>query len=177
MVQNVFGFISNIFQDSGAHCILIGGFAIGFYGVSRQTVDVDFLISEEEFPKVDRALTELGYKKTHSQKLFTRFSKPEKGNMDLDFIYVDAATLKQIATDGRTVEIGGRPFTIPSLSHLIALKLHSIKQNPHLREQKDLPDIIQLMRANDIAADSQEFKVLCLKFGTKELYEKIKTLL
>ncbi len=172
--KDVFRLVSQVIQESNITCVLIGGFAIGFYGVMRQTVDVDFLVTEEDFLKIDDALTQLGYKKSYSQELFTRFSNPQTGEMDLDFIYVDRGTIEKIAASGKTVEIGGQTFTIPSLNHLIALKLHSIKQNPHLREPKDLPDIIQLMRANNIPADSPDIKALCLKFGTKELYEKIK---
>jgi hypothetical protein len=62
---------------------------------------------------------------------------------------------------------------VPSLSHLIALKLHSIKYNPKLRLTRDLPDIINLIRINELNHKNPDFKELCLKFGTEEIYNKI----
>jgi hypothetical protein len=62
---------------------------------------------------------------------------------------------------------------VPCLNHLIALKLHAIKYNPKIREYRDLPDIIELIRINKINTKDVEFKNLCLKYGREELYNKI----
>ena len=62
---------------------------------------------------------------------------------------------------------------MPSVFHLIALKLHSIKNNPK-REITDFPDIIRLISYNNIDVDSGDFRALCLRFGTEDLYERIK---
>lgn len=62
---------------------------------------------------------------------------------------------------------------VPSVNTLIALKLHALKNNFKLRENKDLSDIIELIRINKISYKTKEFKELCLKFGTEEIYQKI----
>ena len=69
--------------------------------------------------------------------------------------------------------IAGRKFTVPSVEHLIALKLHSIKNNPKLRENKDMADIVELIGVNKIEVRKDSFRDLCLKYGNKELYDKI----
>ena len=56
---------------------------------------------------------------------------------------------------------------------MIALKLHAIKHNQKIREFKDLPDIVNLIRANKVKYKTAEFRELCLKYGTKEMYDKI----
>lgn len=169
----IFHLTSAIFEKANVSCILIGGFAINYYKVTRQTVDVDFLITEEDVEKILPLLEKAGYKQDYRQKVFARL----KGNglylMDLDFMFVDKETLNKIIKEGRKIDIVGKKFIIPSLLHLIALKLHSIKYNPKLREPKDLPDIINLIRVNNVNAKSNEFKELCLKYGTEELYNKI----
>ena len=62
---------------------------------------------------------------------------------------------------------------VPSLDNLIALKLHSLKYNIRVRQNKDLPDIVNLMRINNIAFKDKKFKKLCLKYGTEEIYNQI----
>ncbi len=79
----------------------------------------------------------------------------------------------KIIQDGREIKIGGNKFTIPSLNHLLALKFHAIKNNPTRREFKDLLDIMLLIDKNKVDVKSHEFRELCLRYGTKELYDRI----
>ena len=69
--------------------------------------------------------------------------------------------------------IAKQKFIVPALEHLIALKLHSMKHNPKLRENKDMPDIVELIKRNNVKVKSKEFKELCLKYGTEGFYKKI----
>ena len=62
---------------------------------------------------------------------------------------------------------------MPSLQHLIAMKLHAIRQNPTQREPKDLQDIFELIAENGVNVQEKSFRELCLKYGTQELYQKI----
>ena len=90
-----------------------------------------------------------------------------------NFIFVDKETLARIIKDGKKVKIAGKTFVVPSLNHLIALKLHSVKFNPKIREFRDLPDIINLLRMNKVNVKTDQFRKLCLEYGTEELYHKI----
>jgi predicted nucleotidyltransferase len=93
--------------------------------------------------------------------------------MDLDFMFVDKETLDKIIQEAKEINIAGQKLLVPSLQHLIALKLHAIKYNPKIREYKDLSDIVELIKVNKINARDAEFKSLCLKYGTEELCHKI----
>jgi len=64
----------------------------------------------------------------------------------------------------------GKSFIVPSLFNLIALKLHSIKHNPKIREQKDFPDIVNLININKVNVEKKDFRELCLKYGTEGMY-------
>jgi hypothetical protein len=46
-VRSVFHLISDVTHEQDVTCALIGGFAINHYRVTRQTADVDFLITKE----------------------------------------------------------------------------------------------------------------------------------
>lgn len=171
--QSIFHLISDLTNSEGVSCILIGGFAVNYYRVTRQTADVDFLITKDDFNKISVLLEKAGYKKDLLQENFAQLKSTQLSLMDVDFMFVDEDTLSKILKESQEIEIAKQKFLVPSLNHLIALKLHSIKYNPKLRLTKDLPDVINLIRINNINFKDKKFKELCLKFGTEEIYNKI----
>ena len=114
-----------------------------------------------------------GFKKDYAQEAFVRLRGEKPNLMDIDFMFVDRETLDKITRDGKQADIAGEKFIVPSLKHLIALKLHSIKHNPKKREYKDLLDIVELIRINKLDVKEAEFHSLCLRYGTQEIYHKI----
>jgi len=86
---------------------------------------------------------------------------------------VDDPTFSEIESKGQLVRIAGQEFRVPSLLHLIALKLHAIKFSPKLRYDRDLPDIMNLIRINKLDAQSGEFKEICAKFGPDGIHKRI----
>ena len=169
----IFHLISDIFAKKSVNCILIGGFAVNYYKVTRQTADIDFLITKEDFERISSLLEKEGFKKDSSQEVFARFIAEKSYLMDIDFMFVDNETLDKIIKEGKETNIAGVKFIVPSLYHLIALKLHAIKYNPKIREYKDIADIIALIKVNKLKAKNNEFNKLCLKYGTEEIYHKI----
>ncbi len=170
---NVFNIISSIFAKGKVTCVLIGGFAVNYYKVSRSTADIDFLITKEDFNNILILLEEKGFRKDYEQEVFARFLGEKPSLMDVDFMFVDKETLGKIIKDGKTISIVGESFIVPCLYHLIALKLHAIKYNPKMREYRDFADIMELIRINKVDVKDLEFKNLCLKYGREELYNKI----
>lgn len=169
----IFHLISTEFEKAEIPYVLIGGFAVNYYGVTRQTADVDLLITKENAAKALEPLKRAGYVEGVMQEVFARLEGSKTYVMDIDFMFVDKETLTRIIKDGKKVKIAGKTFVVPSLNHLIALKLHSVKFNPKIREFRDLPDIINLLRMNKVNVKTDQFRKLCLKYGTKELYHKI----
>ena len=170
---NIFNIVSNIIAKGKVACVLIGGFAVNYYKVSRSTADIDFLITKDDFGKILILLEEKGFKKDYEQEVFARLLGEKSLLMDVDFMFVDKDTLDKIIKEGKQISIAGENFIVPSLNHLIALKLHAIKYNPKIREYRDLADIMELIRINKIDVKDTEFKNLCLKYGTDQLYNKI----
>ena len=169
----VFDLVSTEFKKERLDYLLIGGFAINSYGVTRQTMDVDFMITASDYPKALAVLKAHGYEEAYRQDVFSRLKSSRPEWMDVDFLFVDRQTLEPMVRDGKKVEISGHEFTVPSLDHLIALKLHSLRYNPKIREYKDLLDILKLIQRNQMDVRAEAFRNLCLKFGTEEIYRKI----
>lgn len=171
--STIFHLISKLSNKAGVTCVLIGGFAVNYYKVTRQTVDVDFLITKEDFDKISDDLQKAGFELDFIQEVFARFKSNKYYLTDIDFMFVDRETLDKIIKSGKEASIARQKFIVPSLETLIALKLHAIKYNRKLREYKDLPDIINLIRTNRLNYKNKGFRELCLKYGTEELYKKI----
>lgn len=170
----IFDLFEEEFSKAGIPYVLVGGFAVNFHGLSRQTVDIDFMIASDHYQKALGIVMEnTDYREFHRQELFARLKDAKGYGMDVDFLFVDSKTLSNILQEGKKVKIAGREMVVPSLRHLIALKLHSIKNNPE-REGKDLFDIHQLIQLNKLDVTTSDFKKWCLTFGTELLYTKIK---
>jgi hypothetical protein len=56
-----FHLVAEASKKATVPCVLIGGFAINFYKVTRNTLDVDFLITQNDFKKIEKSLTDAGY--------------------------------------------------------------------------------------------------------------------
>ncbi len=169
----IFDLIEEEFGKAGILYVLVGGFAVNFYKVTRHTADVDFMIDEEDYEKAALILKNAGYSEFHHESLFGRFGGSPHYSIVVDLLLVNRETLLGISKEGSNVKFLGRTVTIPSLHHLIALKLHALKNNLEKREEKDMPDILGLIRTNKMDVNTPEFKQLCLTYGTLSLYAKI----
>ncbi len=169
----LFHLISAAVEEKKVSCVLIGGFAVNYYKVSRYTAVLDFLITKDDFKKILVLLEQEGYRQGYGHEVFSRLRTESDYLLDIDFMFVDRETLDKIIKDASQIYIAGEKFLVPSLEHLIALKLHAIKHNPEVREDRDLPDIVNMARSNGLDTESPGFKKLCLQYGTQELYDKI----
>lgn len=169
-----------VLQDLAKTCreqetlfLIVGGWALNAHGVSRQTLDVDLLIQDSSLPAVEQILSMHGYAKVYEADLFAKFRAEDPTLMDIDCLLTDARTVGKMLSESLTTKMGGVDFTVPSLSHLIAMKLHALKHNAHRRYERDLPDIVALVRVNNLDVRGDDFKDLCLSFGTPELHRDI----
>ena len=171
MKKNIFEFLADFFRQTKIQFLLIGGFAVNAYGFSRQTADVDCLIAEENKVKALQRFQASGFKIQAQGPIFARLTHTEY-SMDLDLLFVESRTLQNMIKEAKSVKITGQCLPIPSLNHLIALKLHAVKNDPQ-REWSDLPDILNLVRINRLNVKDYSFQQLCSQFGPPLIYEKI----
>lgn len=171
--KNIFQLIAQASQKTGARLLLIGGFAVNAYNYARNTRDVDFLVSDDDYRKISVVLASSGYEESVRTQVFAKQVSKGVGAMPVDFLFVDESTFELIWRAGREATLSGRRFRLPSLIHLIALKLHAIKQGSKDRAWKDIPDIMNLIRANKLDTSSADFKMVCQKFGPEGIYQEI----
>ena len=155
--------------------LVIGGHALTAHGVTRQTMDVDCLIAVENREELDAHLRGGGFERVGQAENFARYRHPSDFVPDVDVLFVDASTFDKLRAGGIPLQRGQTMLQAPALPHLIALKLHAIRNNP-AREAGDLGDIARLLQANPGAISSSELTALCTQFGPPGIESKLQSL-
>ncbi len=169
----VFDLIATEFKKAGIDCVLIGDFAVNAHHYSRSTQDIDFMIDQKDAPKTAQILKNNGFSLFHDHSNFMRWQGSKEYPWVVDLVFTDRATMDKLMAEGLEKEVAGCRMRVPSLEHLLAMKLHALKQEPERRETKDWLDIVQLIEVNKVNVKSDNFRKLCLKVGTPALYKRI----
>jgi hypothetical protein len=142
------------------------------YGVVRQTLDVDCVATEQGGLILAQALLSLGYRVCDRSAAFIRHRHDSPWLMDVDLLLVDTSTYDKLLLDSRPWRAGVSTWRVPSFPHLVAMKLHAIRQNP-LRLGRDLSDIISLLQQNPGVLAKGDLLALCDRFGPPAIGERI----
>ncbi len=157
----------------GLPFLVIGGLAITFYGVSRDTADLDLLVCRDDKTRWTDLLKELGYTVEHDAGVFIQFSAPAAVAWPVDLMLVAETSFRPMSEAGQFVDIFGARVKIACLEHLLALKLHALKHTRAHRFLKDFQDVEGLLRANHLDPNSEKIRQLFEKYGTLKLHEQI----
>lgn len=152
--------------------LLIGGQAINTYGVTRDTIDVDFLIPAADRESWKDILQSEGFRLKNDGGTFLQFTPPYGVDWPLDLMLVNEQTFGKLESDSREVDCLGIMTRVPSPEHLIALKLHAAVNGPRGRVEKDFPDVIRLTKMTNSDPKSDAIKEIFGKYGSPELYER-----
>jgi hypothetical protein len=153
--------------------LIIGGLAVIFHGYTRDTADLDLLIRKSDRAGWIEAFSRMGYTLEAERENFVQLAPPTEGAWPVDFMLVKDETFEPMFVAAQPVEMYGAPFRIPTLHHLLALKLHALKHGHAGRFSKDLLDVEGLVRVNAVDMGSEKILQLFLKYGTLKLYEQI----
>jgi predicted nucleotidyltransferase len=156
----------------GMAFLLIGGFAVIEHGYARLTNDLDLLVCREEAAAWRELLLGLRYRLDHDGGNFQQYSPPEPGAMPVDLMLVAPRTFDGMLAAARPIEVQGASVRLVSLDHLLALKLHALKQARLHRFLQDFQDVLELVRVNKLDLRSPRFRDLFLRYGTADLYDK-----
>jgi predicted nucleotidyltransferase len=153
--------------------LVIGGLAVNFHGYSRDTADLDLLIQRDAREPWLTLFLELGYSIYKDKDVFLQLSPPKEGAWPVDLMLVREPTFRPILDAGIKVEMFGADILVPTLEHLLALKLHALTHGHVERFLKDYLDVENLIRVNRVDLHSEKIRQMFQKHGTMELYEKL----
>jgi predicted nucleotidyltransferase len=153
--------------------LVIGGLAVNLHGYSRDTADLDLLIRAGQREQWVGLFSELGYAISGDAGSFIQLSPPQQGAWPVDLMLVQEKTFAPMFSASGEVDLYGTRSRIPSLEHLIALKLHALKHCRFDRFLKDFLDVENLILINRLDIKSENIRQLFAKYGTMELYDKV----
>ena len=124
---------------------LMGGFALGLWGVGRSTVDLDFLIDRSDLDKVRGIMKELGYVLKFSSENVSQYVSEQHVYGEVDFLHAfRQASIEMLArAEEKDIFNGRLRIKVLLPEDLIGLKLQAIKNNP-VRRESDMADIREL---------------------------------
>lgn len=159
------------FQKRKIRYAVIGGVGLGGYGMSRATVDLDFVVDGEAQPEIIRFLESLGYQTLHRSTGYSNHKHAEPAKGGIDVVYVRQPTTNRIFDDARILDgPGGMRVPVPRPEHLAAMKVVAMKDNP-ARTLLDMADIQFLARVPGV--DREEIRSQFEKHGLLERYREL----
>jgi hypothetical protein len=148
-----------------------GGVALAAYGNPRLTLDLDIVTEAAAQPSLIAALEGAGYETLYRSTGFSNHLHHDREWGRLDVIYVDDATAARLFAGLRDMPgPGGRWIRVPRPEHLIAMKVHAMKNAPE-RAFQDLADIAFLLALPGV--DQHEVRAYFEKAGLQSRWEEL----
>jgi len=135
------------FKKNRIRYALIGGFALGAWGIPRATMDLDFLIHKEDLNKLDKILTKMGYKLRFRSENVSQYKSNKKDLGTLDFLHAfRKISLQMLArAESKEVQKGKLNIRLASPEDIVGLKIQAMANDPR-RKLKELADIEAILR-------------------------------
>ena len=165
-------------QEPALRFLIIGGYAVAAHGYARVTFDVDLLVRRADRDAWFTRVTAHGLTLFRQTGAFAQFSPPAGSEGEgLDLMFVDDSTFERMWQASEVRDFGENRARVPCLDHLLALKLHALKQGLLHRTTKDAEDVEMLVRRHGIDLRQPRYEELFVKYGTREIYDTFLRLL
>ena len=163
------------FNEREVPYALIGGFAFGALGISRATMDLDFLVARDALRRIDEIMQRRGYRLRYRSENVSQFGSDSPLLGQVDFLHA----FREIAT-GMLQRASELPAFAGSLQvrtlrpeDLIGMKVQALTNDPQ-RERRDLVDIESLAERYSGEIDWDRMREYFALFDRLELYEGIR---
>jgi len=175
MEQNNLGIVFNVvgrkLPEAGIEFIMIGGHAVNHYGYSRATIDIDFMIAASDMSVVRSVMKDSGFSNISESENAVFFEYPDIPYR-VDFLQIDSGSMQKLLAHAERIDYAGISLKVPSLKDLLSMKLFALKHGSERREEKDFPDIVNLVIEHGLELEN-ELKPLCEKFADTQIYVKL----
>lgn len=165
----------NAFTEQNIRYALMGGFALGAWGVPRGTVDIDLLVHREDMEKVDRIMQGLGYECKYRSENVSQYISPLNIFGEVDFLHAfrtPSLGMLQRA-EGRALFSDNIAIKVLKIEDLIGFKVQAIANNES-RKAVDLQDIEALMEMHGKEINWPLIEEYFALFGFNELFEELR---
>ncbi|MDD5194186.1 MAG: hypothetical protein PHQ96_00745 [Candidatus Omnitrophica bacterium] len=167
--------LADEFEKNKIGYALIGGFALGIYGVVRSTNDLDFLIDKKHQALLKKIMKQNAYDIIHESEDVIQFEHPTGAFGSIDFLYAFRQPSLEMLNRAVKKIIFEETITLSVLlpEDLIGLKVQSLQNNPQ-RKVLDLEDIKGLLEANAANLNWGLIEKHFALFGLNGIYVELK---
>lgn len=170
-IGDIFRIVFEEANQEGIECLLVGGFAVNYYGYSRTTLDIDVLVAHSSEELIVKFMRKNGFTNISRQENVVFFGHPQCA-FRVDFLQTDPATLEVMKKRSQIVDYIEERVRIPALIDLMAMKLFAAAHAPAVRGGKDLADVVYLVLINNLDPE-KDLRALCVKYADDGLYKEI----
>jgi len=163
------------FNEQNIRYALMGGFAMGAWGVPKATVDIDFLVLRDNMEQVDAIMRSLSYECKHRTENVSQYVSPLQVFGEVDFLHafrIPSLSMLQRAENrkmlGETVSV-----KVLKVEDLIGFKVQAIANNRE-RTTVDLADIEALINAHKPNIDWPLIEEYFVLFGLNDMFEELR---
>jgi hypothetical protein len=163
-------------EEEGLRTILVGGNAINLHAYFRATFDVDLLVPEGQAERWVSFFQRHGYGVMTRTPNFVRlhFAADPTAALPVDLMLADEQTFERIREQSLRRDIGnGLTLPIPAALHLIAMKLHALRNPARVEAGIDLLDVKHLIKSADIDISGKEFTEIADRYATDAIRSRI----
>ncbi len=162
------------FYEHNIRYALMGGFALGAWGIPRATVDIDFLVNRDDTEKVHGIMTGMGYECRYRTENVSQYISPFKIFGEVDFLHAfRSASLRMLQRAEDKEIFNGINIRVLKPEDLIGLKVQAIA-NDERRKNIELSDIESLMAEFGKGLDWPLIEEYFELFGFDELLKELK---
>jgi predicted nucleotidyltransferase len=108
-----------------------------------------------------------------SQSSFARYHHLARLRPVVDVMLTNAGTFAKLLAESRLVTITGCVVRVPAPLHLVAMKLHALKQQPD-RAYKDWPDICHLLENYRDEWTPAELQALAERYASEQFATELR---
>jgi hypothetical protein len=152
---------------------MMGGFALGLWGVQRATVDLGFLVRKADMPRVHAIMTQLDYRRVHHSENVSQYVSDLRVFGEVDFLHAFRQAAKEMLVRAATRPVFGGALEVRVLmpEDLIGLKVQALVNDPS--RMLDRSDIVALMARHGGDMDWQRVEGYFALFERLELFAEL----
>jgi hypothetical protein len=168
--------ILTAFREQNIRYALMGGFALGAWGVPRGTVDIDFLAARDDMEKVDAIMKGLAYECRYQSENVSQYISPLRVFGEVDFLLAGRTLSLAMLERAEVVRMfgGSMPVNVLKMEDLIGLKVQAIA-NDEKRKSGDLADIESLMEVKGNELDWSLVQEYFALFNMKDIFDDLRS--
>jgi hypothetical protein len=162
-------------EAEGLESLLVGGNAVNLYAYRRTTFDVDLLIREEQCERWIEFFGRHGFGVYHRAANFVRmhFAADPPKTLPVDLMLADEQTFRKLQRTSHRQLAASVKLAVPSALHLIAMKLHALKNQARMEHRPDFEDMIHLIKTAKIDIRSPDFREIVERYASEPIRSRI----